>query len=976
MHRRVSSPRLAGRATELAGLVGAWADVAAAASAVTLVSGEAGAGKTRLVTEFGARVAAAGGTVLVGCCAPSAGAAPPYAPIIQALGQLAAGRELAEQLVAGADGEPGAAHRTRLFHLVATALAEAAQTAPVALVLEDAHWADQSTLDVIGYLVRTLRDARVLVVVTYRAEDVDRTPRLRAWLAGLRRAVRTSAAELTALTDTEVADQVEGILGRALPAKALAAVAARADGNPFYVEELIASGARQPGELPPSLRDVLMSRLESVPPRTRHLLRVCAVAGRQVEEPLLRAVLKTSTTALAAAVRPAVAHHLLRPLSTGNGYEFRHELVREAADAELLPGERIAVHAAIAAWLAGRQPTVDVAELSRVAHHWCGAEDDDRAVPALAIAGAAAFRAGGFDEAYAQLAGAARRGLALGRKPSDELASGLTLVEVTRMALHAASLGSGLPDARPIGEAVLAAVDPGAAPQDYAALIGWLGLLRMLGDDHAGAHEAYTRALSLLPDAPTRLRAWLLARYAKACMLMYDREPALRHGRAALDLARQLAERDVEGVALSVLGVLTDDPADGVPMVREGLAIAVEYDDVDGVVRGYTNLTHLHGVLGQPEQALSVAERGLAVAERLGVVSTRLTVLRLNAVAAMSTTGDWTRALRWLDELLGEPLLPAWAAQCRLEAARIHLARGDFATAAALLDEIRQDGWADDAESAAELHAVAAELATWQARPAEALAAAERAAGLASDVAGVVPAGWPVAVGVRAAADLAELAAPARPAAGPVNVADRARALVRVVDRTVRAGGQHAEALEAAWRPLITAELTRLEAGSEPEAWEAAGKAWQAEGHLWRLAYCRYRLAEALSAGGHTGRGGAAKPLAEAWRLAAQLGAAPLVTMVERLARYARVALPQAAALMAAPEPPPDPARGTGLTPRELEILRLIAAGSTNAAMAAELFISAKTVDTHVSSVLRKLGVSRRTQAAALAHRLGLAAGD
>jgi DNA-binding CsgD family transcriptional regulator len=364
----------------------------------------------------------------------------------------------------------------------------------------------------------------------------------------------------------------------------------------------------------------------------------------------------------------------------------------------------------------------------------------------------------------------------------------------------------------------------------------------------------------------------------------------------------------------------------------------------------------------------------LAAAERLGVASTRLTVLRLNAVAAMSATGDWTRALRWLDEMLGEPLPPAWAAQCRLEAAQLHLARGDFDTAAALLDELRTGGLADGAEAAAELHAVAAELACWRASPTEALAGAELAAGLASTLAGVVPAGRPVATGVRAAADLAELAAPTRPVGDTVDFADRARALLRVVDRSVRAGGQCAEALETAWRPLIAAEFTRLDGVSEPDAWEAAGKAWQAEGHLWRLAYCQYRLAEALSAGGHTGRGGAARPLAEAWRLAAQLGAAPLTTMVERLARYARVALPQAPS-PAAPEPPPDPAGGTGLTPRELEILQLIAVGQTNAAMAAELFISVKTVDTHVSRVLRKLGVSRRTQAAALAHRLGLTDG-
>jgi DNA-binding CsgD family transcriptional regulator/tetratricopeptide (TPR) repeat protein len=977
MHRRVSSPRLAGRAVELAGLVDALAEVAAAGSAVALIAGEAGAGKTRLVAEFGPRAGSTGATVVIGGCVQLAGAAPPYAPVAHALRQLPAGRELTEPLVGGAEGEFGAAHRARLFNFVATALAATAENAPVVLVLEDVHWADQSTLDLIGYLAYTLREVRVLIVATYRAEEVDRDPRLRARLAGLRRAARVFTAELTPLTDADVADQIEGILGAAPPPKLLAAVTARADGNPFYVEELVAAGAPQAGDLPPSLRDVLVSRLESLPPRSRHLLRVCAVAGRQVEEPLLRAVLKVSAATLAAAIRPAVAHHLLRPLRIGNGYEFRHELVREAADAELLPGERIAVHAAIAGWLAGREPTMDAAELSRVAHHWCGAEDDNHAVPALAVAGAAALRAGGFDEAYAQLAEAARRWLALGWKHSDEVSPGLTLVEVTRMALHAASLGSGLPNARRIGDAVLAVVDPDAAPQEYATLVGWLGLLRMLDGDSVGAHEAYTRALALLPSTWTRKRAWLLARYAKVCMLSYDRESALRHGRAALDMARKLDERDVEGIALSVLGAIADDPADGVAMVREGLTIAVECGDIDGVVRGYTNLTHLHGVMGRTEQALAVSMQGLAAAERLGVVPTRLTPLRLNALAAMWTMGDWIRALQWLDELLTQPLPAAWATPCRLAAAQIHLARGGYAAAAALLGEIGADGLAGGTESAARRHAVAAELAIWQARPSEALVAAERAAELAGPLVGVFPAGWPVAVGVRAAADLAELARPRRQTAGAVDSAARARALLDIVDRNARASSQHADALEAPWRPLITAELTRLDAVSEPDAWVAAGEAWRAAGHVWRLAYCRYRSAEALSARGHPGRGAAAKPLAEAWHLAAQIGAAPLATMVERLARYARVALPppSPASSPAAVEPLPDPARGTGLTPRELEILRLIAAGRTNAAMAVELFISAKTVDTHVSRVLRKLGVSRRTEAAALAHRLGLDAG-
>jgi len=969
MHRRHSSPRLIGRASELDGLLDALAEVGTAGSAVALVAGEAGAGKTRLVTEFATRARAGGATVLVGGCVRLAGAEPPYIAMAQALDQLRAGPDgLAALFAQAGDGGSGAAFRARLFSGVTGALAAVAESAPVALVLEDAHWADQSTLDLVRYVIHTIGEARVLVVMTYRGDEVDRNPRLRAWLAALRRTARVFAGELVALSDAEVAEQIEGILGAPPPPDLLAAVTARADGNPFHVEELVAAGAQRAGELPPSLRDVLVSRLEALPPRSRHLLRVGAVAGRQVEEPLIRAVLKVGGPALAAAVRPAVAHDLLRPLSDGSGYEFRHELVREAARAELLPGERIAIHAAIATWLVERQPTTDAVELSRIAHHWCGAHDDDRAVPALAAAGAAAMRAGGFEEAYAQLAEAARRWLALGWKPSDEVGPGLNLAEVTRMALHAAALGGAIPDSRRIGDAVLAVLDPEAAPQEYATLAGWLGLHRMLEEDNAGAHEAYTRALALLPDAPTRLRAWVLARYAKVCMLLNDVEPARRHGQAALAMARQLDEPEVEGIALTVLGALADDPAEGIGMVRDGLAIAERYGDIDGIVRGHTNLSHLHGLLGRIQDEFDTAMRGLAEARRLGVAPIRLTGLRLNAIAAMWATGDWSRALDWLDEMLSRALPAAFAPRCRLQAAHIHLARGDFTTAAALLDASASGR---DLESAALRSTMAAELAVWQARPADSLAAAERAVGPAAGLVGMFPGYWPVAIGVGAAADLVELSRATRQASGAARAA--ARALGDVVDRAVRASPRAVDALEAPWRPLVAAEMSRLDTASDPDAWRVAGDAWS--GHPWRLAYCRYRLAEALVTRGHTGRGAAASPLVEAWRLAERLGAAPLTAMTERLARQARVALP------ASPPPPteappadapPDPARGTGLTGRELEVLRLLAAGHTNAAIAADLYISGKTVDTHVSHVLRKLGVSRRTEAAALAHRLGL----
>ena len=254
--------------------------------------------------------------------------------------------------------------------------------------------------------------------------------------------------------------------------------------------------------MPASLRDVLVSRLEVLPAASRHLLRVCAVAGRQIEEPLLRAVLSMTAPELAAVVRPAVAHHLLRPLPDGAGTSSGTSWCARPPTPNCCPASGWPCTPPSPRGWPSSRTSPDAAELSRIAHHWCAAEDDAHAVPALVAAGAAALRAGGFVEAYAHLAGAAPRWLALGWEPSDEVGPGLTLAEVTRMALHAAALGSDITDARRLGDAVLAVLDPETAPQEYAALVGWLGLHRMLDGDNAGAHEAYTRALELLPPSP------------------------------------------------------------------------------------------------------------------------------------------------------------------------------------------------------------------------------------------------------------------------------------------------------------------------------------------------------------------------------------------------------------------------------------------------------------------------------------------
>jgi len=243
MGGRVASPTLVGRIEELELFDAARVRAADGEPAVVLVGGEAGVGKTRLVAELAARCRADGMRVLYGGCVPLGGEALPYAPIVEALRALLdelgvdavrelvgpSWRELARLLPSLGEPEPGPAGQAaqaRLFELLLGLLARLSRQTPIAVVVEDLHWADQSTRDLLAFLVRNLRRNRVLVVVTYRSDE-PRSDRLWSWLADLDR-VQTAA-------------QLVGILGAAPPADLVDLVFGRSEGNPFFTEELLAA---------------------------------------------------------------------------------------------------------------------------------------------------------------------------------------------------------------------------------------------------------------------------------------------------------------------------------------------------------------------------------------------------------------------------------------------------------------------------------------------------------------------------------------------------------------------------------------------------------------------------------------------------------------------------------------------------------------------------------------------------------------
>jgi predicted ATPase len=376
--RRVSSPTFVGRSEELAVLDSALARASEGVPAFAFVAGESGVGKSRLVAEFEARAASAGVRVLVGHCLELGGTIFPYAPLVEAL------RPLGESL-------PDATSQPHVFEAL---LALLDRLGPVALVIEDLHWADPSTRDFLTFLVRSARTEALCLLATYRSDELHRRHPLRPVLAELERAPGVERIALERFTRAEVAEQLTGILDDEPDAALADRLYARGQGNALYTEELLAASAEGSGELPATLRDALLDRFERLPAAAQEVVRVASVAERPIGHALLEAVLPAGD--LLDGAREAVAHQLLVTQQDGT-YAFRHALVGEAIYEDLLPGERTALHAAL-----GRAIEADPELLGDDAHaaavpaelacHWHGAHDLPRALAASAAAGVEARR--------------------------------------------------------------------------------------------------------------------------------------------------------------------------------------------------------------------------------------------------------------------------------------------------------------------------------------------------------------------------------------------------------------------------------------------------------------------------------------------------------------------------------------------------------------------------------------------------------
>jgi DNA-binding CsgD family transcriptional regulator len=953
-------------------------------SGAVVVTGDAGVGKSRLVAELDGRARADGKLVLIGECLELTDGELPYAPIVTALRPLLADDALRDVLsptergelarlwpeLGSTDaGELEADHsnQARVFALLLKLLTALGQERAVVFVIEDLHWADRSTRDFLSYLVRSVRGQRLLLLVTLRFDELHREHPVRVFVSELTRVRGVRRLELAPFTRAELARQVEGILGELPDSELVQLLFERSEGNAFYTEELLAAGAQT--QLPASLRDVLLVRIERLSDAARRLLALVATAGRAVDERLLAAVGTVTEAEFAAALREALADQVLVRRADGASYAFRHALAREAVYGDLLASERAALHGALARTLV-RHPELaagGIGVAGELAHHWYAAGELVPALEASVQAGAEAQRA----FAWAETERHCERALELWyRVPDAAAVTGLDRVALLERAAVAAVRADRPQRGAELASGAVAELDADQEPLRLAHAYTILGRCRWLSADTAGALEAYGEAVELVPpQPPSAERALVLATEAQALMLTGQAQAALARCEEALELGVQVGDRLIQASVhntLTGLAWLSGDPVEHAAIARR---IASEIEAVDEIGRSYVNGSEALEFEGRIEEAVALAQEGVDLSPRWGMAD--------YAAYLSCAVGAWKLRLGELDEVERlwadtEPSGRSVAATVWYQVAGLlATARGDLAQADVELGRAAElalgvggpELWPATA-------AAIAVLRLWQRRlddavdtAREPLAAIDQTqyAPWLVDFSSVYP------TAARTQADRAERARAHGDAADAADAGAEAAGALRQLDRMLAAiPDEHHPPRGIAFRALTAAEADRAGGRNDPAAWQRAADAFSAISEPYTAAYAQFRLAEALLASGSDAASDAASALRTAHATTDALGERPLRGEIEALARRARISLADDG------REPAQPGAALGITDREREVLALLAQGRTNREIAQTLVITEKTASVHVSHILAKLDVRNRGEAAAIAHRLGL----
>jgi DNA-binding CsgD family transcriptional regulator/tetratricopeptide (TPR) repeat protein len=702
--------------------------------------------------------------------------------------------------------------------------------------------------------------------------------------------------------------------------------------------------------------------------------------------------------------------------------EFRHELVEAAVVQDLLPWRRRRHHAAFALGLP-ESP-------AQSAHHWLAAHEPG------AVFRSALEAAGASERLSAPEVTLEHLDLALEVLPAMPVPFGTDAGDVLQElelrsaeAAFAASLPSRAVD---YASAALGRVDPRRDPIAAGRIHERLGQYRRSAGELDAAVDEFRRAVELTPPTALVARATALASLSQAEMLSGVFGDAERHGQAALDVARAAGPegRAQEAHILATLGVIrgwSADPESGIAQLHAARQLAEEIGDLDDVFRVYANLTTVLDLVGRREEAVAVAYEGIEAARAVGMDAVYGNFLRGNAAESLYRLGRWQEAAAFSRTALEWDPSGVTIVNPALSLATVAIETAADERASRLLGRLLVElETIRDPQFSVSTYLAAASLAAWRGDFPDALRAADRAWEEIRDNEDWVMVARVAALWAEVAAVAASQTGQRRRSTMAASLRRQATSVVGAASAAVGNAGvngslgsrREADALLATARAYVA----RLEGGDRPATWSKLAATWSAAGDPYQVARARRREAESALVGSdaRAARVVARPALLAAAEAAARLGAMPLLRELHELAARALIPVRDLPPLPAADESGATGATATaaarsadvaaragesdagsdgaptlprltlvpgfaapgagaaerdsfGLSPRERDVLALIAKGRTNREIGTELFISERTVGVHVGRVLAKLAVSGRVEAAAVAIRLGLA---